>query len=201
MNNATLPIAIKWFSISIPSALLTLMLFILMFQLIDIGEIKLPKAAIEIDSNFVMPKVHPTVIIDEKLPTPITPPMTTPDRLIDNETLISTADHSLQVDGALDSFEQDIRNSVPNLMLQPSFKTPPIYPTRAIARGIEGYVELHFSLSAAGRPFGIKVITAEPASIFNRAAIQAVEKWRYEPSNSTSTRSQQAIIRFKMGGS
>ena len=63
----------------------------------------------------------------------------------------------------------------------PIVRVPPQYPTRALSRGIEGWVLLEFSISPTGTVMDPVVIDAEPTSIFNRAAIRAVTKWKYKP--------------------
>jgi protein TonB len=57
----------------------------------------------------------------------------------------------------------------------------PVYPTRARARGIEGWVDVAFTVDAAGRVTGARVISAAPAGAFAEAALDAVRRWRYAP--------------------
>lgn len=63
----------------------------------------------------------------------------------------------------------------------PLFRIPPQYPRRAEARGIEGWVELQFGISKTGAVIDPIVVDAYPPSIFNRAAIRALLKWKYKP--------------------
>jgi TonB family protein len=55
------------------------------------------------------------------------------------------------------------------------------YPTDAARKGIEGAVDLSFSISAQGEVYDVTVLHSEPSNIFNRAAISAVRRWKYEP--------------------
>ncbi|HBN13961.1 MAG: energy transducer TonB [Pseudomonadota bacterium] len=59
----------------------------------------------------------------------------------------------------------------------------PRYPARAAARGIEGWVQVKFTIMADGTvdPFSIEITDADPWGMFNSAAIRAIEKFRYEP--------------------
>ena len=57
----------------------------------------------------------------------------------------------------------------------------PEYPARALHRGIEGRVLLEFTIGKSGAVQNVRVIAAEPSSIFNSAAIKAVRQWRYQP--------------------
>ena len=57
----------------------------------------------------------------------------------------------------------------------------PQYPIRAADRGIQGWVEVQFTISAAGTVKDPVVVDAKPATIFNRAALRAIRKWKYSP--------------------
>jgi protein TonB len=59
--------------------------------------------------------------------------------------------------------------------------TAPEYPERALAQKISGSVTVEFTVSTSGEPIDIRVVQAEPAGTFDRAAISAVKRWRYEP--------------------
>jgi protein TonB len=55
------------------------------------------------------------------------------------------------------------------------------YPDDAARNGIEGAVDLSLTISSRGDVHDVTVVHAEPSNIFNRAAIAAVRRWRYEP--------------------
>jgi protein TonB len=63
----------------------------------------------------------------------------------------------------------------------PIVKIAPQYPRSAAQRGIEGYVVLEFTVTTLGTVTDVKVIEAEPANIFNQAAISAAQKFKYKP--------------------
>ena len=63
----------------------------------------------------------------------------------------------------------------------PIVKVAPIYPFRALERGVEGYVILEFTVTATGSVEDARVIECEPSTIFNRAAIKAALKFKYKP--------------------
>ena len=63
----------------------------------------------------------------------------------------------------------------------PIVRVNPQYPIRAADRGIQGWVEVQFTISAAGTVKNPVVVEAEPATIFNRAALRAIRKWKYSP--------------------
>lgn len=63
----------------------------------------------------------------------------------------------------------------------PYLRSQPIYPGIAIRRGLSGYVDLMFTINVTGATEDVRVIGAEPANIFDRAAVRAVQKWKYRP--------------------
>lgn len=63
----------------------------------------------------------------------------------------------------------------------PLVRVNPQYPIQAMERGIEGWVEVRFTISATGAVRNPEIIASEPGSIFNRAAIEAIRKWKYKP--------------------
>lgn len=63
----------------------------------------------------------------------------------------------------------------------PIVKVAPVYPRRALTRGIEGYVLLEFTVSKTGAVMNPVVIEAKPEGIFDRAAQQAALKFKYKP--------------------
>jgi TonB family protein len=60
-------------------------------------------------------------------------------------------------------------------------KQDPEYPERALAQKIGGAVTVEFLVNTKGEPTDIRVVSAEPAGVFDRAALAAVKRWRYEP--------------------
>ncbi|MBW1885778.1 MAG: energy transducer TonB [Deltaproteobacteria bacterium] len=63
----------------------------------------------------------------------------------------------------------------------PLFRVEPNYPPRAKQQGIEGYVDLRFTITPVGTTGDVEVFRSKPAYIFDREAIRAVRKWRYNP--------------------
>lgn len=57
----------------------------------------------------------------------------------------------------------------------------PRYPSAAIRKGIEGWVEMDFTVGADGAVKDIDVRAAEPAGVFEEAATRSVSQWRYRP--------------------
>ena len=63
----------------------------------------------------------------------------------------------------------------------PMVRIQPQYPRRAVMRGIEGEVVLAFIITETGRVTDIEVISATPPGVFERAAKQALMKWKFKP--------------------
>ena len=63
----------------------------------------------------------------------------------------------------------------------PLVRFEPAYPARARADRIEGEVELEFVVTAAGEVSQVEVVSSRPGSMFNAAAIRAVEGWTFKP--------------------
>jgi TonB family protein len=57
----------------------------------------------------------------------------------------------------------------------------PVFPDTAKSRGASGWVEVGFTVSQNGSVDNVHVLNAEPKDVFDFAAIQAVEQWRFEP--------------------
>ena len=57
----------------------------------------------------------------------------------------------------------------------------PSYPVRALTRRISGEVTVQYIVDPTGRPRQLKVIAAKPTMVFDRAALDAIRRWRYAP--------------------
>lgn len=65
--------------------------------------------------------------------------------------------------------------------LVPLTMLPPQYPPSARMRRIEGWVEMLFTVNADGSVSDPVIVDAEPAEIFDQAAIDAALRWRFRP--------------------
>jgi len=63
----------------------------------------------------------------------------------------------------------------------PLVRVDPEYPPRAKQRGIEGYVDLMFTIGPAGTVESAQVLASTPPLVFDEAALRAVRRWRYQP--------------------
>jgi len=62
----------------------------------------------------------------------------------------------------------------------PIVRVAPVYPARALSRGLEGFVDLSFTVTTTGT---VKdpIIIQSTSSLFERAAVRAVLKFKYKP--------------------
>ncbi len=58
---------------------------------------------------------------------------------------------------------------------------PPKYPRDALLRGLEGKVAVSFTVAPDGEPENISVVAATPRNTFDRAAMNAVRQWQFDP--------------------
>ena len=63
----------------------------------------------------------------------------------------------------------------------PLVRSTPDYPPRALSRGLEGWVQVQFTITAIGSVKDAVVVNAEPKDVFNDAALKAIARWRYNP--------------------
>lgn len=74
----------------------------------------------------------------------------------------------------------------------------PVYPDAARKRGVEGWVELAFTVQTNGSVDAVEVRNASPAEVFDDAAKRAVRQWRFEPVERNGQRiEQRAMVRLK----
>jgi protein TonB len=63
----------------------------------------------------------------------------------------------------------------------PLVRINPDYPPRALSRGLEGWVQVQFTITATGTVKDPVVVDAMPKNIFDDAALKAIARWRYNP--------------------
>jgi len=62
---------------------------------------------------------------------------------------------------------------------RPLIRVNPKYPITAARDGIEGWVVLAFDINTIGEVVNISIIESQPKRIFDKAARQALKKWKY----------------------
>ena len=58
---------------------------------------------------------------------------------------------------------------------------PPDYPQAALNQSVSGSVTLQFTVDVKGEPRDVHIVEATPPGVFDRAAVNAIKRWRYAP--------------------
>lgn len=80
---------------------------------------------------------------------------------------------------------------------------PAKYPVRAASRGIEGWVDVQFTVAADGSTQDAVVTDSSPAGSFEQAVLDAVQGWRYQPRIVAGKPLDQRVqlrVRFELAG-
>jgi TonB family protein len=89
---------------------------------------------------------------------------------------------SLQQQLAAASQKRDFtRNVVPAATLKRTREASPVYPRDAQRNNVQGWVDVEFTIAPDGTTQDLIVRAAEPADIFEKAALESVQRWRFEP--------------------
>ncbi len=79
---------------------------------------------------------------------------------------------------------------------------PPEYPKDAYVKHTEGWVEVEFTITADGQVTNATVAGANPARVFNDAALRAVQRWTFKPKMDNGKAVEERMkrrIEFKLG--
>jgi protein TonB len=172
------------FSIVI-GTVVTLSLLFVMHLLILYGEDAVQKERTRHNLEFVRVKRNETTNVEDFTPEkppkpPETPPEAPPqdiDNVDPNAPTINVAAPTMNVDaniggvGGMNVAEGDYL---------PIVRVAPVYPARALSRGLEGYVDMSFTVTTTGTVRD-PIVIYSTSSLFDRAATQAVLKFKYKP--------------------
>ncbi len=61
------------------------------------------------------------------------------------------------------------------------WQSPMVYPPRARAKGIEGYVVFSLLIGITGEIEQVKIVESYPNGVFDEVAKQGINSWRFEP--------------------
>lgn len=169
------------------AGVVTFMLFLGMQALISSGEGVMSEPAKGSVLDFVRLKKEETVQKKErkpqKPPTPKEPPppMESPQmQSNDANAAANNFDFGANIDADV-NLSGGLALETSDGEYLPIVKVAPVYPRRALSRGIEGYVIVEFIVTRQGTVRDPKVIKAEPESLFDRAAMDAALKFKYKP--------------------
>jgi protein TonB len=163
----------------------TLSLLFVMHLLIEYGESAISKDRVRHKLEFVRVKRNESVNTEdytpEKPPKPPETPPETPPQDMDNvdpdaptiNIAAPTVSSSMEIGGpgGMNIAEGDYL---------PIVRVAPVYPARALSRGLEGYVDMSFTVTTAGTVTN-PIVSFSTSSLFERAATRAVLKFKYKP--------------------
>jgi len=166
-------------------AIVTVTLLFVMQLLIASGNKALTEASDTHRLEFVRVKRNEDLnvedVIPEKPPKPPETPPETPPQDMDNVNpdapTISIAPPTVSANtdiggpGGMNIAEGDYL---------PIVRVAPVYPARALSRGLEGFVDLSFTVTTTGSVED-PIVLQSTSSLFERAAIRAVLKFKYKP--------------------
>ncbi|HIF9196366.1 TPA: energy transducer TonB [Photobacterium damselae] len=177
-------------------------LFTFMAWMVDNGSRQEPESTPPLSFNMVMVKQESEVqrrqrVVPPKPEAPKPPPQVMPSQ--SKPTSVSTLPVASISSLGLDTSISGIAVSAPkfgkiegaanlgaginvgsNQQAMPLYRVEPRYPARALKQGAEGYVVLQFTIDTQGRPSDISVVEAKPRRLFERDAMRALRKWKYQ---------------------
>ncbi len=180
MSTMTINSVVKMIAVSPLAIAATFGLVLLMYSLVTRDFVEPPIIVDPVIPAIVMEKVGPITEIQDapKPPEAVEPP---PEIKIEpkvDKMDVAVADlisRDVSTDNATDGI------GMGDGALMPFYRVPPSYPSRAVTRGVEGYVDLIFDVTATGTTTNIRVTYAQPKGYFERAAKRAIQRWKYKP--------------------
>jgi protein TonB len=175
--------ALRLLSVSVAAAAITLALFWVMQALVGVaGEMLEAKPALSVDfvrlKRDTTPETKKREIPDRKKPEqPPPPPQMNFSQNLNPDDAIGVIVPA--VDTALDLAVSNFGSGGSDRDVVPLVRVEPQYPMSAKQRGVEGWVELMFTITKAGTVADIVVTASNPGTIFNKSAVQAVSRWKY----------------------
>lgn len=70
---------------------------------------------------------------------------------------------------------------VPDRDAAVKFPVEPQYPVEALRNGLEGEVEIEFTILPSGRVTDLAIVRANPPGVFERSALRALQRWEFLP--------------------
>ena len=159
------------------SLVLTVSIFYIMQWLIDVGDVELDNTSIKI-ADVTMPERELELLMDMERPQEDEPP---PETMPPEFDMTPPAEVDSSAARPNLGFKGKKAGVFADGSYVPIFQVPPVYPRRALERGIEGCVMLKFTVTKVGSTRDPSVEWAVPPGIFDRAAMRSALKYKYKP--------------------
>ena len=159
------------------SFILTVSIFFIMQWLIDVGDVELDNTSIKI-ADVTMPERELELLMDMERPQEEEPP---PETMPPEFDMTPPAEVDSSAARRNLGFKGKKAGVFADGSYVPIFQVPPVYPRRALERGIEGCVMLKFTVTKVGSTRDPSVEWAVPPGIFDRAAMRSALKYKYKP--------------------
>lgn len=85
---------------------------------------------------------------------------------------------------------------------RPIVRINPRYPLEAAKSGVEGFVQMEFTITKEGKVADILVLDSAPGEVFVDSAVQALSRWRFKPETKDGARVPKRAtqtIEFRLG--
>jgi protein TonB len=172
------------FSIVVGS-IITLSLIFVMHLLIEYGESAITKERTKHQLDFVRVKKNETLNTEDFTPEkPPKPPEVPPE--VPPQDMDSVDPNAPTINVPAPEVASNVEVGGPGSMnvaegdYLPIVRVAPVYPARALSRGLEGYVDMGFTVTTTGTVRD-PVVLFSTSSLFERAATRAVLKFKYKP--------------------
>ena len=172
------------FSIVVGNVVTFTLLFVMQL-LIELGEEAITTEKTRHTLDFVRVKRNENLNVDDQTPEkPDKPPDVPPEVPPQDMDLVDPNAPSINIPPPSVNNNVDIGGpggmNVAEGDYLPIVRVAPVYPSRALSRGVEGYVDMGFTVTTAGT---VKdpVVLFSTSSLFERAATRAVLKFKYKP--------------------
>jgi|GEM_PF-58344 len=181
-------------------------IFVLMHHLISNDEIDIPVVEPMTFISSVYEEKDESLNTDRKEIKPPPEVITQPDRIIEpiakSKVIgIGFNDNTDLTIGPVGN-DREITGFEQTADARPIVRIDPEYPPDASRDGVEGWVELSFSIDESGAVQHVNVTDSEPKRTFDRAAKRALQRWKYQPRREQGKAVVQeglsVILEFKM---
>ncbi len=172
------------FSIFVGSVI-TLSLIYVMHLLIEHAEDAISKEGTKFQLDFVRIKKNETLNTEDYTPEkPQKPPEVPPETPPQDSDVVDPNAPTINIPAPEIAATVDIGGpggmNIAEGDYLPIVRVAPVYPARALSRGIEGYCDMSFTVTTTGT-VADPLVTFSTSSLFERAATRAVLKFKYKP--------------------